>query len=213
MITLYDYVRSSACYRVRIALNLKNVPYELQQIHLVNNGGEQLKEDYLKVNPQGLVPALFDSEKNILLTQSLSIIEYLDETYPTPALLPKDPTSRAQVRSLALSVACEIHPLNNLRVLKYLTGTMGLNEENKNAWYHHWITLGFVAFENRLQQFNKNSAYCFENSPSLADIVLVPQVFNALRFNVPLNDFPLIKKVYEHCLQHPAFIKAAPVPA
>ena len=147
MLKLYTYFRSSAAYRVRIALNLKNLPYEAIPVHLVKDGGEHLKEDYRRVNPVGAVPALADRE--LSLSQSLAIIEYLDEAYPYPPLLPADPVARARVRAIALDIACEIHPINNLRVLKYLTGQLGLSEEQKNAWYRHWVEVGLASVEDR----------------------------------------------------------------
>jgi maleylacetoacetate isomerase len=210
MLTLYDYFRSTASYRVRIALNLKALSYDLIPIHLVNNGGEQLKPEYQMVNPQGLVPSLKDPDLTSVLTQSLAIIEYLDEKYPTPALLPKDLQIRAQVRAFAQVIACEMHPLNNLRVLKYLKHQLSVSEEQKQQWYHHWLSEGFNALEKMLQNSNHQGPYCFGDEITMADVFLIPQVYNADRFEFPMNDFPLIRAIQTQCLQHPAFIQAAP---
>ncbi|MFO1346533.1 MAG: maleylacetoacetate isomerase [Rhodocyclaceae bacterium] len=211
MLKLYTYFRSSAAYRVRIALNLKNLEYEAIPVHLVKDGGQHLKEDYRRVNPAGAVPALADRE--LSLSQSLAIIEYLDEAYPYPPLLPADPAARARVRAIALDIACEIHPINNLRVLKYLTGQLGLTEEQKNAWYRHWVEVGLASVEARLTT-GPNAAltgkYCHGDHPTLADCCLVPQVFNARRFGCRLDHVPTVVRIDAECRTLPAFVAAAP---
>lgn len=209
MMTLYDYFRSSACYRVRIALNLKSLSYEAVPIHLLNNGGEQFSSKYLAINPQSLVPAL-DIDGNIL-TQSLAIIEYLDEVHPTPALLPKDPYLKAQVRAFALTIAADIHPINNLRVTKYLTEKFQMTEAQKAEWNHHWMRKGFAALEQQITKQGKTSTFCFGESPTLADICLVPQMFNARRFNCDVSDFPNLCRIDQHCQQLSPFSLARPL--
>ncbi|UTA47010.1 maleylacetoacetate isomerase [Simiduia sp. 21SJ11W-1] len=200
---LYGYFRSSAAYRVRIALNLKGLSAEQVPVSLIK--GEQ-QGAYRELNPQGLVPALGTEQG--LLTQSLAIIEYLESLHPTPALLPGDAWQQAQIRAFALSLACDVHPLNNLRVLKYLTDDLALNENQKNAWYAHWIQTGFTALETQLAEHAGD--YCFGIRPSLADVCLIPQVYNAKRFNVDLGAFPTILRIYEHCNTQPAFQAAQP---
>lgn len=211
MLKLYTYFRSSAAYRVRIALNLKNLEYEAIPVHLVKDGGQHLKEDYRRINPAGAVPALADRE--LSLSQSLAIIEYLDEAYPYPPVLPADPAARARVRAIALDIACEIHPINNLRVLKYLTGQLGLTEEQKNAWYRHWVEVGLASVEARLTT-GPNAAltgkYCHGDHPTLADCCLVPQVFNARRFGCRLDHVPTVVRIDAECRTLPAFVAAAP---
>lgn len=208
MLKLYTYFRSSAAYRVRIALNLKNLPYEAIPVHLVKDGGQHLKEDYRRVNPAGAVPALADRE--LSLSQSLAIIEYLDEAYPYPPLLPADPAARARVRAIALDIACEIHPINNLRVLKYLTGQLGLSEEQKNAWYRHWVEVGLASVEARLAGHPLTGKFCHGDHPTLADCCLVPQVFNARRFGCRLDHVPTVVRIDAECRTLPAFVAAAP---
>ncbi|MEO3878559.1 maleylacetoacetate isomerase [Rheinheimera fenheensis] len=203
---LYGYWRSSAAYRVRIALNLKQLSFENLSIHLVKNGGEQHSDSYKALNPAQLVPTLIDGE--LSLNQSLAIIEYLDEMYPQPALLPEGAAEKAQVRALALDIACDIHPLNNLRVLQYLTGTLAVTEQQKQAWITHWLNTGFSALEQRLAQ--SAGQYCFGDSVTLADICLVPQVYNAQRFALDMTPYPYISKVYHNCMQLAAFALAAP---
>lgn len=207
---LYDYYRSTASYRVRIALHAKGLLFEQEPVHLVNNGGEQHSNAYKKINPQSLVPSLrLDNTET--LTQSLSMIEYLEESYPAPALLPASPIDKAHVRSLSLLIACDMHPLNNLRVLKQLRSQFKADEAAVNDWYHHWLKVGFDAFEKQLQKSETQPMqYCYGNRLSLADICLVPQVFNARRFNFSLADYPLIEAVDAHCQTLPAFKKAAP---
>jgi maleylacetoacetate isomerase/maleylpyruvate isomerase len=208
LMKLYTYFRSSAAYRVRIALALKGVTPQMIPVHLLRDGGEQSTPEYLALNQQGLIPALDDD--GALLTQSLAICEYLDEIRPAPPLLPATAIERARVRALALAIACEIHPLNNLRVLNYLTGTLGLSEAQKLAWYHHWIRLGFTALEARLAGESATGVFCHGNAPSLADVFLVPQVANARRFDLDLSAFPTLLRIDAHCRELPAFIMAAP---
>ena len=208
MLKLYSYYRSSASFRVRIALNLKDLPYEYLPVHLVRNGGEQLAETYRAINPDGLVPALADDGQ--LLSQSLAIIEYLDETHPAPALLPAKPADRAHVRAVALQVACEIHPLNNLRVLKYLKHTLGVSEDDESAWYRHWVTSGFAALEKRLASDPRTGKLVCGDQPTIADLCLVPQVWNARRFDIPLDAYPTIARICDHAMTLDAFRKAEP---
>lgn len=203
---LYGYWRSSAAYRLRIALALKNLSYDYLSIDLAN--GVHNKPEYGAVNPQNLVPVL--EEQGDRLYQSLAIIEYLEETHPQPPLLPSNPLERNRVRSLALIVACEIHPLNNPRVLNFLTGKLGISEQQKLAWYAHWISTGFNALEKRLTSEPWTGRYCHGNTPGLADVCLVPQVANALRFKVNLEPFPTIRRINQTCLEQDAFRKALP---
>ena len=205
---LYDYFRSSAAYRVRIALNLKDVvPDERTFVHL--RMGNQRAQDYLALNPQGLVPALALDDGQVL-TQSLAIIEYLDETHPEPPLLPVAPPARARVRGIALAIACEIHPLNNLRVLNYLIGTLGVAREQKDGWYKYWVDVGFEALEKKLSQERETGVFCHGNVPTLADVCLVPQIANARRFNIDLSPYPTLTRIEAACLALPAFADAAP---
>jgi maleylpyruvate isomerase len=205
---LYSYFRSSAAYRVRIALNLKGLDYEYAPVHLLRDGGQQLQPDYRALNPDGIVPTLIDGDD--VLTQSLAIIEYLDETHPEPPLLPRSPADRAFVRSIALSVACEIHPLDNLRVLKYLKHQVKAPDEVKDAWYAHWVESGFEALEKRLSADKRVGAFCFGDTPTVADLCLVPQVFNARRFKIDLGRFPTIARIADHADTIDAFQRAAP---
>lgn len=210
-IALYNYHRSSAAYRVRIALALKNIHSDTLTINLL--AGQQQSPEYLSINPQGLVPALCIN--NHVLTQSLAIIEYLDERYPTPALLPEDLLAKAQVRAMAQQIAVDIHPLNNLRVLNYLKDNFDCSDSKKTQWISHWIAQGFTAVEQTLAEQNKpmgqsDNIYCFGSQPSLADICLIPQVYNAKRFGVAMQDYPNINAIVEHCNSLPAFITAAP---
>lgn len=203
---LYGYFRSSAAYRLRIALNLKGLAYEQVPVSLTK--GEQLADTYKTINPQGLVPVLEDGAR--FVTQSLAICEYLDETYPGPPFLPKPPVERARVRAIALAIACEIHPLNNLRVLKYLKKSLGQNEEQINTWYRHWIAQGMPALEAMLADSPSTGRYCHGDTPGLADIFLVPQVANAVRYECPLGAYPTILRINEACLKLEAFAKAQP---
>ncbi|MGB9429967.1 MAG: maleylacetoacetate isomerase [Gammaproteobacteria bacterium] len=205
---LYTYFRSSAAYRVRIALNLKGLNAGYRYVHLVKDGGQQHKQEYLAVNPQGLVPALVDNGH--VLTQSLAIIEYLEETHPQPPLLPKDALGRVRVRALAQVVACDIHPMNNQRILKYLEKEFGADETARNQWYRHWIIEGFTALEKLLTNNPAPGRFCHGDQPTMADICLVPQVFNANRFEVDLTAFQNIQRINDHSLTLRAFADAAP---
>jgi maleylpyruvate isomerase len=203
---LYSYFRSSAAYRVRIALNLKGLPYEYVPIHL--RQGEQRGEPYRALNAQGLVPVLADERGTI--TQSLAIIEYLDERHRDPPLLPHAAEARARVRAIAQAIACDIHPLDNLRVLQYLTQTLGVSEEAKNAWYRHWIDLGLAALEAQLARDPATGAFCHGAAPTLADVCLVPQLANARRLPMPLGAYPTLTRIEAACNALPAFAAAAP---
>jgi maleylacetoacetate isomerase len=202
---LHNYFRSSTSFRVRIALELKGLGYEYIPVHLLR--GDHRKAPYAALSADGLVPLLeTDGER---LSQSMAIIEYLDETHPEPALLPADALGRARVRALAQSIACEIHPLNNLRVLKYLVRELKVEEEAKNAWCRHWCREGLEAFERQLALLPASS-YCYGGTPTLADCCLVPQIFNAMRFNVNLDGLPRTIAAYDACMALPAFQKAQP---
>jgi maleylacetoacetate isomerase len=209
---LYSFFRSSAAYRVRIALNLKGLSYEVIPIHLVKNGGEQLTPEYRNLNPMALVPALIDdgSENSSVLTQSLAILEYLEQKYSTPPLLPADAADRAYVRSIALSIACEIHPLNNLRVLRYLVRELKVSEDDKNAWYRHWVEQGLASIEAMLAKDWRAGKFCFGDAPTMADCCLVPQIANAQRFNCDLSHVPTIMRIHDACVALDAFVNAAP---
>jgi len=203
---LYGYFRSSAAFRVRIALNLKGIAYEDAFVHLAR--GEHRSPEYAAVNPQGLVPALVDQGQ--LLTQSLAILEYLEETHPDPALLPSDAIGRARVRALAGLIACEIHPLNNLRVLTHLRKSLGMGEEQVNAWYRHWIADGLAKLEADLAREKGAGPFLHGNAPGMADCCLVPQVFNARRFACDLAPYPLSMRAFEACMTIDAFDRAQP---
>ncbi len=205
---LYTYFRSSAAYRVRIALALKGLTPQSVPVHLLRAGGEQKLPGFLALNPQGLVPALENGGD--LMTQSLAICEYLEETHPSPSLLPVDSVARARVRALVLSIACEIHPLNNLRVLNYLTGTLLITEEQKASWYRHWIEIGFAALEIQLARDSATGIFCHGGSPGLADVFLIPQMTNARRYDVDLTRYPTLLRIDTLCRTLPAFIAAAP---
>jgi maleylacetoacetate isomerase len=205
---LHTYYRSSAVYRVRIALNLKQLDYTAVPVHLLRGGGEQHSAEFRALNPAQLVPVLSDGA--ITLTQSLAIMEYLEETRPAPPLLPADAAGRARVRALALSIACDIHPLNNLRVLRYLSSEFELEEAQREQWSRHWIATGFEALERLLAGSAQTGEYCHGNSPSLADCCLVPQVANARRVHCPLDPYPTIGRINDACQRLPAFVKAAP---
>lgn len=208
MLQLNTYFRSTAAYRVRIALNLKGIEHELVPVHLVNNGGEHKAAEYLARNPEGLVPSL--ETQGQVLAQSMAILEYLEEVYPQPPLLPNEPLERAYVRGLAQSICSDIHPLNNLRVLQYLSGQLEVSDAQKQAWYEHWIASGFSAIETRLAQNPKTGFCCFGDTPTMADAFLIPQVYNAQRFDCPMGDYPTIERINKHCLSLQAFAKASP---
>jgi len=205
---LHSYFRSSAAYRVRIALNLKELPHETVAVHLVRGGGEQHSAAYLALNPAGLVPTLVDDAT--VLHQSLAIMEYLDEKWPAVPLLPSDLAGRARVRALAQTIACDLHPLNNLRVLQYLTQTLGATAEQKSAWYAHWVAQGLQTLETLLAHSPDTGLCCHHDQPTLADACLVPQVFNAERFGIALDAYPSVQRITAHCRSLPAFERAAP---
>jgi len=202
---LYTYFRSSAAFRVRIALNLKGLGYEPQFVHLAK--GEHLQPAYQAINPQGLLPAL--QVDGALLAQSLAIIEYLDESHPEPPLLPPDPLGRARVRGLSLIVACEIHPLNNPRVLKYVKNVLGHSQDEVDAWYRHWIADGLAKLQAELDSPGTGQ-HCHGDAPSMADCCLVPQIFNARRFQCDLAPYPTVMRVFDACMQLDAFDRAQP---
>ena len=205
---LYTFFRSSASYRVRIALNLKGLAYEQAPIHLRRGGGEQLSPPYRAINPQALVPALEDDGR--ILTQSLAIIEYLDEKHPKPPLLPSDPADKALVRSMAMVIACEVHPIQNLRVLNHVKKEYGQTDEQVNRWAQHWIDLGLSALEQMIGAGAQRGKFCFGDSPTLADICLVPQLGNARRYGCDLSKYPIILNIEKNCMALPAFANAAP---
>jgi maleylpyruvate isomerase len=203
---LFGYYRSSAAFRVRIALNLKGLEVDHRFVHL--RRGEQSAPEYGALNPQGLVPMVIEGPQ--VLTQSLAIIEYLEETHPEPALLPKEPIERARVRAIAQAIACDIHPLNNLRVLRYLVGPLKVSDEAKNEWYRHWVVEGLTALERSLTPAAGTGTFCHGDKPTLADICLVPQVYNAERADVDLSLFPRITKIVAACRELRAFQDADP---
>ncbi|WED42004.1 maleylacetoacetate isomerase [Legionella cardiaca] len=205
---LYDYYRSTASYRVRIALNVKNISYEKIAVRLAGHDGEQHRTEYLELNPQGLVPTL--DENGHILSQSLAIIEYLDEISPSPPLLPTNPLGRAQVRSMAFTIACDMHPLNNLRVLTRLRDQFKATEPQVMDWYHHWLKLGFDALEKKLQALPHKNQFCYGNEITMADICLIPQVFNANRFGFSMTDYPIINEINDYCLTLSPFKDAVP---
>ena len=208
MIELYDYFRSSASMRVKIALNLKELDYQSIPVHLLNDGGEQYSAHYRTINPQALVPSL--KHDGITVTQSMAILEYLEETFPQPHLLPADRAARAYVRSLAQSIVCDIHPLNNLRILNYLT-KLGLPKESNITCIHHWLQLGLTALERRLKKSVLRGQFCYQDIPTFADICLIPQLFNAKRFHFNLTTFPTLCEIEKTCLTFPAFSSALPM--
>jgi maleylacetoacetate isomerase len=205
---LYTYFRSSAAFRVRIALNLKGLGYESIPTHLLRGGGEQHRPEYRAINPQGLVPALDDA--GTLISQSLAIVEYLDETHPSPPLLPGTPYDRAAIRSLACVIACDIHPLNNLRVLQYLRDTLGQGEDALARWNREWISRGFAALETSISRHSGDGRHCYGSQVTLADICLLPQVFNSRRYQLDLAPYPRLAAVARHLEALPAFASARP---
>ena len=205
---LYSYWRSSAAYRVRIGLNLKGLPYEIVPIHLLRDGGEQRSEAYRNINPQGLVPVLQHGSR--MLRQSLAILEYLDETFPDRPLLPATARARQRVRALAQAIACDVHPLNNLRVLKYFEHEWNVPQPERDEWVRHWIGEGFAAIETMLNDHLSTGQYCEGEVPTIADCCLVPQVYNARRFGVDIGKYPTIERIEKACLALPAFDLARP---
>lgn len=207
-LVLYGYWRSTAAYRVRIALNLKGLQYENRPVHLVREGGEQHGQAYRSINPQALVPSLLHGER--VLTQSMAILEYIEESWGDPPLLPREPRDRARVRALAQAVVADIHPLGNLRALQYLQSPLGIDEEQRAAWSRHWQALGLAAMEASLTDHPATGTFCHGDTPSLADICLVPQLYNARRWNLPLDSYPTINRIAAACDTLDAFQRAAP---
>lgn len=206
---LFSYWRSSASYRVRIALNVKGIEYDYVPVHLVKDGGEQHSEQYQEMNPARLVPTLVDESEGLTLNQSMAIVEYLDEAYPgSEQLVYGDKESRALIRTIAYDVGCDIQPIANLRILNYLTDSLGMDADKKTQWAQHWIRTGFAALEKRLAK--SAGKYCVGDKVSLADVCLVPQAYNATRFGVELADYPTIQRVVDNCNQLQAFIDAQP---
>ncbi len=205
---LYSYFRSSAAWRVRIALAYKGLQVELHPVHLLRDGGEQHTASYRGLNPLGVVPTLIDGSQ--VLTQSLAILEYLEDRHPEPALLPRDPVDRARARALALTIACEIHPLNNLRVLRYLETTLGVGPEERESWYRHWVTQGLLALEIETARPGWCGPYALDSRLTFADVCLIPQLYNARRFGVDLRAFPTLGAIEKACLALPAFASTAP---
>lgn len=209
-LVLYGYWRSSAAYRVRIALNIKGLEYESRPVHLVRDGGEQHAAAFRQMNPQQLIPCLLDGDR--VITQSLAIMEYLDEKHPEleTALLPIDIRGRARVRALAMVVACDGHPLGNLRVLQHLESQFGADEAQRAEWVRHWIAASFQALEAMLSDHAATGRYCHGDTPGMADVCLVPQYYNALRWKLPLDDYPMVTRIYRACMELEAFRRAAP---
>jgi len=214
MIKLYGYWRSTAAYRVRLALNIKQISYSQESVHLVKDGGEQNSPEYLSLNPQGLVPTIVDD--GVVIGQSLAILEYLEEKYPQRPLLPSMLSSpsahsdRAIVRQLCQIIACDLHPLNNLRVLKYLSSELKINDEEKTKWYHHWFDLGFKAFDDLLDKHGSDDSYCIAGELSMADVCLIPQIYNAERFGFSMDAYPRLKQINKNCLKLTRFQDAMP---
>ncbi len=205
---LYSYWRSSASYRVRIALNLKGLDYEIVPVHLLEGGGQQHTLEYRAIQPQALVPALLHGHR--IIRQSLAIIEYIDETWPDNPLLPATARDRARARAIAQAVACDIHPLNNLRVLRYFENEWNVPPPEREEWVRHWIREGFGAVENLLSEHLSTGTFCDGEQPGMADCCLIPQVFNARRFSVDLTPYPTIRRIYDACMLLPAFANARP---
>jgi maleylacetoacetate isomerase len=206
---LYTFFRSSASYRVRIAMNLKGLPYDAELIHLSKDGGGQNQPPFRELNPQGLLPVFIDDD-GTTLTQSLAILEYLEALHPSVPLLPVDEIGRAQVRSIALAIACDIHPVNNLRVLQYMGSKLNLTEDQRNTWYRHWTESGLIAIEKALVQSGKAGEFCHGDTPTIADCCLVPQIFNAKRFECDLSQIPTLLRINDTCLAIKAFADASP---
>ena len=204
---LYSFWRSSAAFRVRIALNLKGMDYEVIPIHLVKNGGGQSTPEYASKNPNRLVPLYTDGSHTI--HQSLAIIEYLEETHPNPSLLPKNAIDRAWVRSLGMDIVIDIHPISNLRVLRYLMKTLGIDGDAKDAWYQHWIALGLESLEIQLSSDSRVGRFAYGDEPGLIDICLIPQIFNALSIKMNMGAYPTLMKIFNECMKLPAFINAS----
>lgn len=204
---LYSFWRSSAAFRVRIALNLKNLDYEIIPVHLNKNGGEQLNPEYVEKNPNRLVPLYEDG--NQCIHQSLAIIEYLEEMQSEPPLLPSKPIDRAWVRSLAMDIAADIHPISNLRVLRYLVKKLGISIEDKDAWYQHWIALGLQSVEKQLANDPRVGRFAYGDHPGLIDICLVPQLFNGMSSKMDMSPYPTLMKIFSECMNLPAFIDAS----
>jgi maleylacetoacetate isomerase/maleylpyruvate isomerase len=205
--TLYSFWRSSAAFRVRIALNLKGVEYKVIPVHLRKGGGEQLQESYQALNPNGLVPLYIDA--GVTLHQSAAIIEFLEEKYPKPALLPTKIEDRAWVRGLAQDIAADIHPLNNLRVLRYLVGKFGISDEARITWYNHWLEKGLASLEKRLSNDARVGQFCYGDQPGMADAFLVPQVFNAYDAKINFSSYPTLNRITQNCMQLPVFVNAS----
>jgi maleylacetoacetate isomerase len=205
---LYSYWRSSAAYRVRIALNLKQLHYDLVPVHLLEAGGQQRMPEYRGINPQSLVPTLMHGHR--IFRQSMAIIEYLDETWPDPPLLPSVARDRARARAIAQAIACDVHPLNNLRVLQYFENVWGVPAPEREEWGRHWIREGFAAVEKMLAENLSTGTFCDGEMPGLADCCLVPQVYNARRFSVDMETYPTIRRIYDNCLKVSAFDAARP---
>ncbi len=207
---LYTYFRSSAAYRVRIALNLKGIEYHPHYVHLKR--GEDKQQAYRNINPLGLVPTLQvqGHHNDVVITQSMAAIEYLEETHPEPSLLPGSAALRAQIRAFAQSICCDIHPLNNLRVLNYLEHPMGISETPRKLWYCNWIDTGLSALEEIMRRRDENTPYCFGEAPTMADVCLIPQLYNAKRFDCDTKAYPILTQIYDNCLQLEAFQRAAP---
>ncbi len=205
--TLYSFWRSSAAFRVRIALNLKGIEYKVIPVHLRKGGGEQLQESYQALNPNGLVPLYIDA--GVTLHQSAAIIEFLEEKYPKPALLPTKIEDRAWVRGLAQDIAADIHPLNNLRVLRYLVGKFGISDEARITWYNHWLEKGLASLEKRLSNDARVGQFCYGDQPGMADAFLVPQVFNAYDAKINFSSYPTLNRITQNCMQLPVFVNAS----